>query len=374
MPLFTDGQRRVFAFCLALFAFVASAALIITLIVLFGRVIGFFANVLWPLAVAGILALILRPMVDVLEKRFKGRRLAAVLVLYGAFICLVTAFLVSIIPPLAAQIVEFITSLPELWTNAVTYVKANYPNWVLAFDRVMANAFVSGAVESVRTQLGKMASLIVPSLVVINNSFASVLHFITALSVIPIYLFFFLLTKRDFGRKLPQNLPFLREPIRSDVVFLVREFVAIVVSFFRGQLVIGLIMGGLYAAGFTAIGLKFGLFIGLVLGVLNIIPYLGTIIGLAVTIPLAFFQTDGGIQLVMLVLLVKVIVQSVESWILTPKIMGDRTGLHPLMIIVAIFFWGTAFDGVLGMVLAIPLTAFFVTAWRLLNRKYFTQS
>jgi predicted PurR-regulated permease PerM len=131
-------------------------------------------------------------------------------------------------------------------------------------------------------------------------------------------------------------------------------------------------MGVLLALGFSFIGLKFGLVIGLVVGVLNIVPYLGTIIGLAVTLPLAFLQQpDGGWRLVGLVLLVEATVQIVESWILTPKIMGDRTGLHPVAIIVAIFFWGTAFHGVRGMLLAIPLTAFFVTAWRLAKRKYF---
>ena len=62
--------------------------------------------------------------------------------------------------------------------------------------------------------------------------------------------------------------------------------------------------------------------------------------------------------------------QTIEGWFLTPKIMGERTGLHPVTIIVAIFFWGTAFDGILGMLLAIPLTAFFVTAWRLAKHKY----
>ncbi|TAG28095.1 MAG: AI-2E family transporter, partial [Verrucomicrobia bacterium] len=153
---------------------------------------------------------------------------------------------------------------------------------------------------------------------------------------------------------------------------LLREFIAIVVSFFRGQLIIGLIMGVLLAIGFSIIGLKFGLFIGLVLGVLNIVPYLGTIIGLSIAFPLAFFQPGGGMELVGFVLLVFCIVQTIEGWYLTPKIMGDRTGLHPVAIIVAIFFWGTALGGILGMVLAIPLTAFFVTAWRLVKRKYIT--
>jgi predicted PurR-regulated permease PerM len=159
--------------------------------------------------------------------------------------------------------------------------------------------------------------------------------------------------------------------VRADIVFLIREFVIIIESFFRGQMLIGFILGVLLSIGFTLVGLKFGLLIGLVLGALNIVPYLGTIIGLATVVPLAFFQPGGGWPLLGLVLLVKTIVQLIESWVITPKVMGERTGLHPVTIIVAIFFWGTAFGGVLGMLLAIPLTAFFVTAWRLAKQKYF---
>ena len=93
--------------------------------------------------------------------------------------------------------------------------------------------------------------------------------------------------------------------------------------------------------------------------------------GLSFTLPLAFFQTDGGWALLALTLVVFILVQNIEGWLLTPKIMGDRTGLHPVAIIFAVFFWGAAFDGILGMILAIPLTAFFVTAWRLARQKYF---
>ena len=66
-----------------------------------------------------------------------------------------------------------------------------------------------------------------------------------------------------------------------------------------------------------------------------------------------------------------VAVQAIEGWLLTPRIMGQQTGLHPVAIIFAVFFWGEAFNGILGMLLAVPLTAFFVTAWRLLRKKYF---
>ena len=92
---------------------------------------------------------------------------------------------------------------------------------------------------------------------------------------------------------------------------------------------------------------------------------------MSVALPLALLQPGGGMSLVGLVLLVFGCVQATEGWYLTPKIMGHRTGLHPIAIMVSIFFWGTALNGILGMVLAIPLTAFIVTAWRLVKRKYF---
>jgi predicted PurR-regulated permease PerM len=188
--------------------------------------------------------------------------------------------------------------------------------------------------------------------------------------VVPIYLIFFLMSRGHPSARLPDHLPFLSASVRHDVVFLVTEFIAIVVSFFRGQLLIGLIMGVLYAIGFSIVGLKFGALIGIMLGFLNVIPYLGSILGLVVTIPIALFQPDGGWKLVAMMLGVQLVVQNIEGWFLTPKIMSDRTGLHPVVVIVAIFFWGTALDGLLGMVLAIPLTAFFVTAWRLAKYKY----
>ncbi len=125
--------------------------------------------------------------------------------------------------------------------------------------------------------------------------------------------------------------------------------------------------------GFALVGLQHGFIIGLLLGFLNIIPYLGSMLGLAIALPLAFFQADGGPLRLGLVIGVFVIVQLIEGYYLTPKVMGERTGLHPLTIIVALFFWGTAFDGIAGMILAIPLTAFLVVFWRLVKTKYISE-
>lgn len=370
-PLLTPFQRQIVGFAVTLLAVLGSIALLVGALVVLGRSISFFSNVLWPLATAGVLALVLRPVVGVLERKLRLRRLASVIILYGVFALAVGGLLVAVLPPLIDQTINFIIYLPTLWESAYTYVRAHYPEWVAVIQRLLDNPTIRQVSESLTAQAQTLFSNALPSLRSATGSVLGVLVFLTNLAIIPVYLFFFLLGRREPVDRLPKHLAFIKPSVRENLVFLIREFVGIIESFFRGQLLIGLIMGALLALGFTLIGLRFGLFVGLVLGLLNIVPYLGTIVGLAVTLPLAFFQQDGGWQLIGLVLLVVVIVQAIEGWILTPKIMGAQTGLHPVAIIVAVLFWGTAFDGVLGMLFAIPLTAFFVTAWRLVRRKYF---
>jgi len=373
-PFLSATQRRIAGFAVTLLALLGSFALIILAIIVLGRLVGFFAGVIWPLAVAGVLALILRPIVELAEKRLRLRRPAAVVLLYGLFALLVGGALVFILPPVIEQAIAFIANLSDYWARASVYVQDHYPQWIEFSKRQLANPTVRKIADALSAEAKGMASLAVPSLKAAGGGALGLMAFFTHLAIVPVYLFFFLLARGEPTRKLGNHLPFLNPDLRADVVFLVREFVAIIESFFRGQILIGLILGVLLSIGFTAVGLKFGLLIGLVLGALNIVPYLGTIIGLATVVPLAFFQPGGGWKLVALVLLVKTVVQLIESWFVTPKIMGERTGLHPVTIIVAIFFWGTAFDGVLGMLLAIPLTAFFVTAWRLAKQKYFSAS
>ncbi len=370
-PLLNAAQRRIVGFALTLLALLGSVAMLIGAFVAFGRLVSFFSGVLWPLAVAAVLALILRPVVRVLEVRLRRRRLWAVLVLYAAFALFTTGALLIVVPPLVDQVVEFVAYLPTLWDRAVAYERDHYPQWVALVQHQLSNPTLRQIADALTTEGKTLLAQTVPSLRAAGGGVLGVFAFFTHVAIIPVYLFFFLLARGTRAETLAEHLSFLQPGVRGDVVFLIREFVTIVESFFRGQLLIGLIMGVFLALGFTLIGLKFGLFIGLALGLLNVVPYLGTIVGLLVALPLAFFQVDGGWHLVALVLLVKLLVQTLEGWVLTPKIMGDRTGLHPVTIIVAIFFWGTAFGGVLGMLLAIPLTAFIVTAWRLAKQKYF---
>ncbi len=367
----TDSQRRVIGFALTLAALIATVGLLVLALVALGRLTGHFSGVLWPLACAGVLALILRPAVELVEKKLRLRRLAAVILFYGVFIVAVVGALVLILPPLIDQLIAFINYLPTFWQSASAYVERHYPEWIALIQRQLDNPTIRQIADNLTAEINALLPQALPSLRAAGVGILGIGAFLTQFAIIPIYLFFFLLSRGEPTRNMGDHLGFLRSNVRDDVVFLAREFISIVIAFFRGQLLIGLIMGVLLAIGFSLVGLKFGLFIGLTLGILNIVPYLGTIIGLLITIPLAFFQPEGGWHLIGLVLIVYVVVQNIEGWFLTPKIMGDRTGLHPVMVIVSIFFWGTAFGGVSGMLFAIPLTAFFVTFWRLLRRKYF---
>jgi predicted PurR-regulated permease PerM len=294
-------------------------------------------------------------------------------VLYAVVTVVFVGFLLLFVPALVRQFIDFINSTPDLWARMVAHAEAKFPDWSEAYTRAMANETLRGLIEGAQGQIRSLALAILPNLKAAGGTVLGAAGFLANLAVVPVYLFFFLQSDEDPTHPLHDNLPFLKKEVRDDVVFLASEFVSIVTAFFRGQLVIGLIMGVLLAGGFSLVGLQFGFVLGLSIGLLNVIPYLGTILGLSAVLPIAYFQNEGGLVTVALCLGVFGLVQLIEGYVLTPRIMGKQTGLHPVAIIIAIFFWGTALGGILGMVLAIPLTAFLVTAWRLAKRKYFQQ-
>lgn len=370
---FTPTQRKIIGVAAGMASFLTIIALIVVIVMVLSRIVGTFSGLLWPLAVAGIAALMLRPVVGVIEQKLRTSRITSVIILFSLFSITLIGFILSFLPSLISQLIGFIDSLPGIWERALSTIRETYPDWVEAYNRQMENEVIRDFVNGTISQVKELTSNIVPNLKAAGNQVLGIFGIATGLAIIPVYLFFFLLSDDDPTKNLPENLPFLKDSTRNDVVFLVQEFIGIIVSFFRGQLVIGLIMGLLLSIGFWIVGLKFAFVLGMSIGLLNVVPYLGTILGLGFTMPTAYLQPEGSFLLMGLTLLVFVLVQIIEGYLLTPKIMGKQTGLHPVTIIIAIFFWGTALGGILGMVLAIPLTAFFVTAWRLGKRKYFTK-
>ncbi|RKX30391.1 MAG: AI-2E family transporter [Verrucomicrobia bacterium] len=372
-PFFSPAQRKLIGSAAGLAAFLAIIALTVLIFVVMSRTVGRFSGMLWPLAIAGIVALMLRPVAGFLERRLHVSRVMSVIILYALVIIALAGTLLAILPAVISQMIDLVQSLPEMWRSASEFVQLQYPGWVEIFDRQMENETIRNIVDGGVEKARELAMSVFPGLLAAGGQVLGLFGAAAGLAIIPIYLFFFLQSDEEPTTHLADYLPFLKEGMREDVVFLAREFIGIVVTFFRGQLLIGLIMGVLLSIGFTLAGLKFGILMGMTIGILNIIPYLGTILGLSAALPTAFFQPEGGIVLVGITLGVFIAVQIIESYLLTPKIMGKSTGLHPVTIIIAIFFWGTALGGILGMVLAIPLTAFLVTVWRLAKRKYFVE-
>lgn len=363
-------QRRLIASALALIAAVVIVGFLFGVFLLLRAFVSTFSDVLWPIAVAGILAMILRPLVVWFDRRLKLGRVKSIVLLYAIVLLAVGGIISFAIPVLFEQSLNFIEKFPSMVERLRDTAEDEFPQVRdFLFDHV-GEERLEKYQDAITSQATNLIPKLLPAAQDLFSKSAAIIAIGTGLAIIPVYLFFFLRSNRDPVDDLGEQLSFLNEQWRDDVVFLVREFVGSMEAFFRGQILIGLIMGLLLAVGFTIAGINFGIGLGLMIGALNIIPYFGTIIGLATVLPIAYLQPDGGLTTMLIALGIFVAVQMIEGYILTPKIMGKETGLHPLAIIIAIFFWGTALNGLLGMILAIPLTAFFVVAWRLARKKY----
>ena len=367
---FSDRQRATIAAAITILSAVVILFAIGALFWIVGAFFVKFSAVFLPLAVAMVAALVVKPYYELTSTRLKLGRVPALLVVFLSFIVPVAGLGWFFGDLLVEQIKGLVEAFPTWWTATVEWVRTRAPQLVQFYTETAVGQAVGGAVEGQSGAVVDVAQYLGRRMVSAGAGVLSGVATLLGWVVAPIYFAFFLMADTSHTSNLERFFPFLKSETRKDLVYLFEEFLNIIVAFFRGQLIIAFLQGLLFAIGFTLVGLKYGFVIGLTLGFLNIVPYLGNIIGLGTALPLAFFQGGGGLVQVLLVLVVFAAVQMIEGYLLTPKIMGDRTGLHPVVIIIAIFFWGTALNGIMGMILAIPLTAFLVVFWRLAREKY----
>ncbi len=259
------------------------------------RFVQAFQEVLLPPLVAGILVILLRPYYAWLLKVCRRRR-AVALVLFilsgivplGLILGAIGVFTVNQLIRLFHDIPPLVDSLIEKGRNLWPDISDTLERFGLmtGFERFLENPG-----ETVGKAIQASGQRITEYLTRMFQSLAGLF----AWAVLPVYFIFFLLAKPFDTQQYEEFLPFLKKKTRDDVIYLFGQFVDILVTFFRGQIIIALMQGALFALGFTLIGLPYGAVLGLLLGLLNIIPYLGSIAGLAVTLPLAFFSTGGGI-------------------------------------------------------------------------------
>jgi predicted PurR-regulated permease PerM len=346
--LFGSVERRLFRATAVLFALVALALLIAIVVWALAGTLSYFYKLVLPLSVAGILALVLYPVVDFLEARLKVHRAVASGLILLVFMAMIAGAAILIVPTLVRQVTHFSELAPGILLSWQDYLSVRFPG---TFKAVMANVEDSSLKD------------IVPDMERPGMALRSYAGVLAGLGFVPLFLFFALASGKHLRGQIEGFLAVFSVSTQKNVLYFIDVFNRQVTGFFQGQLVIAMIMGAMFAAGFTAIGLKGGILIGLVLGLLNIVPFLGTLVGLLIVLPMAYLQPGGSLHLLMLSLLVFTVVQLVESWLLTPKIMANRSGLHPALVVISVFFWGTALGGIIGMILAVPLTAFVVAVW-----------
>ncbi len=402
LPPPTEGQARIIWASLTGLAVAILIALIVAAIWGLGRVLHALGPVLWPIAVAGTLAYLLDPVVDAIE-RHQVPRTRAILCVFALALMVVLGIVASVVPQLVRETRELAEKIPtyaerlqqraETWvnhppsilrrffegrdskttntnapptgrTNAVPVATTNAapasntasgaPRETVSIDwgSILGGESVKSATEWVAKALGRATRWLFGQFSVVASFFGV----IAGLALVPVYAFYLLLEKRGIQSKWTDYLPVGKSDFKDELVFVLRSINDYLIVFFRGQVLVAMCDGLLYTIGFLAIGLPYAVLLGVIAVPLTMIPFLGAIVTCILALVIALVQYSDWLH-PLLVLGVFAVVQAMEGLVIQPKIMGDRVGLHPLTIIIAVMAGTTLLGGLLGGILAIPLTA-----------------
>jgi predicted PurR-regulated permease PerM len=398
----TPGQARILWMSTTAVAIAIVLALIGVVVWGFGMALQKLSPVLLPLAIAGILAYLIDPVVDFFGRRGIPRTRAIFLVF--TLVLLAVGLVSSLVIPkllleardLADQVPDFgeqISGAPAprtTSTNAVMATQAtpsappptnsvastsstNTPKSLFTVPKAWmekTEAWLDSSPWGMRLRkvwdtelkvtVEGWAKKTVP---VVSNwvlqqvkKVASWFGLIVGLALVPVYLFYFLQEKKAISENWTDYLPILESKTKDELVFILRAINDYLILFFRGQILVAICIGVLLTIGFALMGLKYGLLLGIAAGALSIVPYLGIVLSVIPAVALAAVQFGDWLH-PLLVIGVFSLVQFLEGFFISPKIMGDRVGLHPLTIIIAVMVGTTLMGGIIGGILAIPLTA-----------------
>ncbi|BDS05097.1 hypothetical protein NT6N_01370 [Oceaniferula spumae] len=394
--------------------------LTVGLIWLIGQVLGYLQPVLVPVAVAGIIAYLLDPIVTWLQKKGLSR-LKAVISVFAGFLLMIGLMGWMIIPPIVKQVsddenrealgnnvVNMLGGLKEQKWVGYLLERADKPNAVntengsgtdqlapLIPDDNAPQPDVSdkpdakegdeaGKVPFEETRLASMLpdDLLATVVSWIKGGTTKLLGFFglaLGFAMSPIYLYYFLKESSGIKAHWHEYVPLKASRFKTEVVDTLQEINGYLISFFRGQLLVALIDGLLVGIALWIFGLPYGLVIGIFMAILGVIPYIGNILCLIPACIIAFLhfgQADNQNFLgtnpwmyVAAVVAIFVVVQQINSLITAPKIVGDSVGLHPMTVIFSMLFWSLLLGGFIGALLAVPLTA----AVKVLFRRFIWQ-
>ena len=308
----------------------------------------FSRRVLTPFFIAFALAYLLDPVTDRLES-LRISRTFAVLVLMAGVFSLVTGIGLLVFPLLKLQAEHLVSNLPN-------YI-AIMQEWMHPLLGVVGEPEkIQGILNRELLKIGELPLKVISSITsILWGSVAGLFSFILFLAnlvIIPVVMFYLL---RDYDLINKKMLSFVPARTREQVLSLIKEIDGVLADFVRGQLMVGLIMAGLYSIGLFFCGTPMSLFIGLLAGLASLVPYLGLVFGFVPAAILTFMQTQDWV-LVFGVAGVFAVVQGLEGMIITPRIVGEKIGLHPVAIILAVLL-GAEFFGLVGVIVSVPVAA-----------------
>ena len=319
------------------------------------------APVLMPFAVAGMLAYLGDPLADRLERLGLSRAWAASVVFLLLLLALVGVLLL-LVPLIARQIENLIQNLPRYgqWAQQTAWP------WLQTRLHLDPNMFDSdrllAALKAHIDSIGGVATVVLGK---VSRSGLGIVLWLTNLVLIPVVAFYLL---RDWDRLVATIDRMLPRSIQPTVAHLARESDKVLGAFVRGQLLVMLALGIFYGAGLSLVGLSVGLLIGIVAGLLSFVPYLGFIVGFGAAVIAVLVQYGDWSHLLM-VCGVFLLGQLLEGYVLVPKLVGDKIGLHPVAVIFAVLAGGYL-AGFPGVLLALPAASVIMVLLRYLLERY----
>ena len=326
-----------------------------------GFLLYLLSPILTPFLLGAMLAYLADPLVDKLET-YKIRRTLAVVIVFFVLSLLLFLVLLFVLPIFETQFKMFLHRFPDYvdwFTSAIQPSLNKYLDVdvsVLEGDRLKA---------MVGTHWNEAGGIIRAIIKAISQSGLFVIGWLATMTLTPVITFYLLRDWDDFIAYIHDLLPRANEPLISQLADESDEMLG---AFLRGQLMVMLALGIIYSFGLWLVGVEFALLLGMFAGFLSFVPYLGLIIGVLIAGVAVLFQTHDFVN-VFLVFMVFTIAQAIEGMLLTPLLVGERIGLHPVTVIFAVLAGGQLF-GFFGVLLALPIAAVLAVILRHFHDSY----
>ncbi|WP_170450790.1 AI-2E family transporter [Ruegeria arenilitoris] len=313
-----------------------AAAIFILLLWLLGEV-------LLPFVIGGAVAYFLDPVADRLENMGLSRAAATAIITVFSILAFALMILM-VVPALITQLIDLVDVLPSLFQEMRAFVERQFPSLL---DRESnTHQFLLSMGDTLKGKTGDILETVMASV-------GSAVNIVVLLVIVPVVAVYLLL---DWDRMIARINDLLPRDHAPTIRKLAADIDAVLASFVRGMGTVCLILGTYYAVALMIVGLQFGLVVGFIAGLVTFIPYLGALIGGTLAIGLAMFQFWGDWASIGLVAGIFAIGQVVEGNFLTPKLVGDSVGLHPVWLLLALSVFGALF-GFVGMLIAVPVAA-----------------